>query len=410
MGDIYTGIDLGTDSVKIVVMEKRQDKFVVLSSSSYPSQGIRNGQVVDIKAVSNSIRGAVKKCENILDIKIKKIVAALSPIDCKMDIVVRTVDVLDPSAITGVDISNVLNEAINSHQVDGYEIITVTPISFSVDDKENIKDPKGMSGSILEAKIVISSIPKSGLYKMLEAIGLAGLETVDVAFTSTGDYYATRGTGVDNYVGAVVNIGKNSTNVSIFNKGIQIKHSLLPIGSSNVDKDLAYVFSIKGNDACKIKENFAFALEEYADQSEKINILTTDNQKKEINQLEVSKVVEARLVEILKLSKNEIKNLTNREIRYIIVTGGLSEIQGFHLLIDREFSGLAKVCKISTIGIRHNKYSSAYGVIKYFDEKLSLRERVYDMIDKENREILTSTENKLSDYERFNEVYGHLFD
>lgn len=410
MGDIYTGIDLGTDSVKIVVMEKRQDKFVVLSSSSYPSQGIRNGQVVDIKAVANSIRGAVKKCENILDIKIKKIVAALSPIDCKMDIVVRTVDVLDPSAITGVDISNVLNEAINSHQVDGYEIITVTPISFSVDDKENIKDPKGMSGSILEAKIVISSIPKSGLYKMLEAIGLAGLETVDVAFTSTGDYYATRGTGVDNYVGAVVNIGKNSTNVSIFNKGIQIKHSLLPIGSSNVDKDLAYVFSIKGNDACKIKENFAFALEEYADQSEKINILTTDNQKKEINQLEVSKVVEARLVEILKLSKNEIKNLTNREIRYIIVTGGLSEIQGFHLLIDREFSGLAKVCKISTIGIRHNKYSSAYGVIKYFDEKLSLRERVYDMIDKENREILTSTENKLSDYERFNEVYGHLFD
>lgn len=410
MGDIYTGIDLGTDSVKIVVMEKRQDKFVVLSSSSYPSQGIRNGQVVDIKAAANSIRGAVKKCENILDIKIKKIVAALSPIDCKMDIVVRTVDVLDPSAITGVDISNVLNEAINSHQVEGYEIITVTPISFSVDDKENIKDPKGMSGSILEAKIVISSIPKSGLYKMLEAIGLAGLETVDVAFTSTGDYYATRGTGVDNYVGAVVNIGKNSTNVSIFNKGIQIKHSLLPIGSSNVDKDLAYVFSIKGNDACKIKENFAFALEEYADQSEKINILTTDNQKKEINQLEVSKVVEARLVEILKLSKNEIKNLTNREIRYIIVTGGLSEIQGFHLLIDREFSGLAKVCKISTIGIRHNKYSSAYGVIKYFDEKLSLRERVYDMIDKENREILTSTENKLSDYERFNEVYGHLFD
>ncbi len=410
MSEFYTGIDIGTDSVKIIVAEKRNENFHVLGSTCSTSHGIKNGQIVDTKLAVSSVKNAIKQVENMLDIKIKKVVAAVPPTNCKMDIVMGTINVLNPTCITGIDVSAVLNEAVKGHKYDGYEIVTVSPISFIVDDKENIKDPKGMVGDTLEAKVVISSIPKDGLYKILEVIYLAGLDTVDIAFTSTGDYYATKGSGVDSYVGAVINIGESSTNVSIFNKGIQIKHSLLPVGSTNVDKDLSYIYNISLDDARSIKENFAFALEEYSDESEKIFVITNDKDKKELSQVSISKVVEARLLEILKLSKNEIKNLTNREIRYIIVAGGLSELQGFHLLIDREFHGLAKVCKISTIGIRHNKYSSAFGVIKYFDEKLSLRERNYDMIDKDNQEILTSTENKLSDYDTFSKVYGHLFD
>lgn len=410
MCEFYTGIELGTDSIKIVVIEKKDGKYNCLAANSYFSSGVINGQVVDVKSCANSIRDCVQNVEDMLDIKINKVIAAISPNDCKMDIVVGTVDVIDSSSITGSDISNVLNEAVRGHNVEGHEIITVTPISFIVDDNENIKDPKGMSGTTLEAKVVISSIPKNNLYRPLDAIRLAGLETVDVAFTSTGDYYAALGIGEDVYVGAVINIGESSTNISIFNKGIQIKHSLLPVGSINVDKDLSYIYNIDNNEARKIKEDFAYALEDYADEKELLSVTTLDDNKKEIPQIGVSRVVEARLREILKLSKNEIKNLTNREIRYIIVTGGLSEIQGFSYLLDSEFNGLAKLCKISTIGLRHNKYSSAFGVIKYFDLKLSLRGKSYNMIDNESLGILTSTEYKLSDYDNFGEVYNHLFD
>ena len=88
----------------------------------------------------------------------------------------------------------------------------------------------------------------------------------------------------------------------------------------------------------------------------------------------------------------------------------MSELQGFDYLVDNEFNGLAKVCRISTIGLRHNKYSSAFGVTKYFDDKLTLRGKSYNMIDEDDKETLTSTENKLSDYDIFGNVYGHLFD
>ena len=410
MSEFYTGLELGTDSVKLVVTEKKDDKYNVLAATSCISNGIKNGQVVDIKACANSIKSCVSQVEEMLDFQVKKVIAALSPTNCKMDIVVGNCDVENPSSIVGSDISKVLNDAIKGYNNEGYEIVTVTPITFTVDDNDNIKDPKGMSGSVLEAKVVVSSIPKESLYKALEAIKVAGLITIDVAFTSTGDFFASLDNVLDNSVGAIINIGESSTNVSVFNKGIQIKHSLLPVGSLNVDKDLSYIFQIELGDSRKLKECFALASVDYADETEKIDIVRKDGEKREINQIGVSKVVEARVSEILKLSKNEIKNLTNREISYIIVTGGLSELQGFDYLVDNEFNGLAKVCKISTIGLRHNKYSSAFGVTKYFDDKLALRGKSYNMIDEDDKETLTSTENKLSDYDIFGNVYGHLFD
>lgn len=121
----------------------------------------------------------------------------------------------------------------------------------------------------------------------------------------------------------------------------------------------------------------------YADVNDVIEIKDKNGERKEISQVGASKVVEARLREILKLAKNEIKNLTNREIRYIIITGGLSEVAGFSYLIEEEFGNLAKVCNISTMGVRHNKYSSTLGVVKYFDDKLALRGKSYNMLNNE---------------------------
>ena len=100
--------------------------------------------------------------------------------------------------------------------------------------------------------------------------------------------------------------------------------------------------------------------------------------------------------------------LTKKNIDYIIVTGGLSELQGFDYLVDEEFNGLARVCKISTMGIRHNKYSSAFGVIKYFDEKLSLRGKSYDMIDEIDKENLVS--NSLNSDNILGKEFEHLYD
>ena len=411
MSNIYTGIELGTSSIKIVVLEKTDDQYHVLASVSSASSGIKNGQVVDMKQAIVSIKEALKQVDEMLGVKITKVVACVPPTDCRMDIVVGSSNVEDTECITGEDICNALSDALRGQDFEEYELITATPISFKVDGKENIKDPKGMSGDVLETRVVISTLPKEGLYRILEVLKLSGVETVDIAFTSTGDYYAIKNDKYDGIVGAIINIGETSTNISVFNKGIQIKHAIIPVGSYNVDRDIAYIFKIENSEARKLKETFAVSLNSYADNNDLVEVKDIYGEKKLLSQVGVSKIVEARLREILKFAKNEIKNLTNREIRYIIITGGLSELAGFSYLIEEEFGSLAKVCNISTMGIRHNKYSSTLGIVKYFDDKLSLRGKSYNMLNNEDIESLISTGQRLTNNDNIiSKVFGHFFD
>ena len=410
MSSIYTGIELGTDSIKIVVLEKINEQYHVLSSVCSESAGIRNSHVYDIKAASAAVKKAVKSASEMLGAKITKAIVCVPPTHCNMDIVNGSVEVVN-TKITGEDVCNVLNEALKDQDFSEFELVTAIPISFTVDEEENIKDPKGMRGEVLSSKIVIGTMPKEELYRFLEVLKLAGVEALDVGFTSTGDYYTIKNSKYDGIVGAIINIGEDNTNVAVYNKGIQIKNAVIPIGSSNVDKDLAYIFKMKDNAARNLKETFAVCMSSYADSTDIVEVKNNNGEIKEISQVGVSKVVESRIREILKLAKNEIKNLTNREISYIIVTGGLSELAGFGYLVEEMFGAMAKVCNITTMGIRHNKYVSVLGIVRYLDDKLSLRGKQMNMIDGDELDDLVSPQHKMINNENIiGKVLGHFFD
>ena len=410
MSDIYASIDLGTDSIKMVVAEKLNGKYHVLASTSSPSFGIKKGFISDTKSAVNSVKNAIKQINEMLGIKITKVIACIPPENCNMDIVLGNVEVKNPDEITGNDISNALLDSLKGQDFTDNELVTAMPITFTIDDVKNVSNPKGMNGSRLETRVVISTTAKEPLYRILEVLKLSGLETVDICFSSFGDYYSVKNRMYDELVGAIINIGEDSTNVSIFNRGIQIKNSVIPMGSRNVDKDITYIFKSKLSDSRKIKEEFSVALSSKADSNETWIYEISKGETKEINQLGVSKVVEARVREILNLSKKEIKNLTNREIRYIIITGGLSELYGFADLVEQEFGYAAKVCNANTIGVRHNKFSSSYGTIKYFNDKLSLRGKHYNMVTAEDVEMLKSIDPKATiNDSMISKVFGHFF-
>ncbi len=390
MGDFYTSIELGTSSIKIVVCEKFNDKYNVLAKTSYPSSGIERGFVVDIKSATNSVKGAVNQINKMLGAEINKVIACIPPEECKFDILNGTCSVEDYNSISGKDISNAFLATLKNHDFGDYELVTAMPINFIIDNDTNVSDPRGLSGSTLDTRVVVTSTPKEPLYRILSVLKLAGLEVVDICYSSFGDYYALSNKDDNNLVGAIINIGEESTNISIFNRGIQIKNGVIFLGSTAVDKDLSYVFRTKMDESRDIKEHFAVALSSYADSNDKWNIKIDDENSKDINQLGVSKVVEARIKEILKLAKNEIKNLTNREIRYIIITGGLSELAGFQYLVEHEFGFIARVGNITNIGIRNNIYSSSFGIIKFFNDKLNLRDKHYNMFSSEEIEKIRS--------------------
>ena len=412
MNDYYTSIELGTDTIKILVCQKVDNDFHVIAQVCEKSQGIKKGIIVDTKQAITSVKKSVKKINEMLQIKITKAIVCIPAYDCRMDLVVGSCDVIDYQEITGEDVSNVLKDALIGHVYDDEELITAVPISFKVDEEDNIKDPKGMAGKSIETRVLMTTSPKDLVYKILEVLKLSGIDAIDVCYSTTGDYFAIKNDNLDKQVGAIINIGEDKTTISVFNKGIMIKNKVISVGSRNIDNDISYIYKTSKEDSRFLKENFVVSSARYADVNETYKALIDNDNVREINQLELSKVVEARLIEILNLIKNELKNLTKREIRYIIVTGGVSELAGFQYLLEDELGIKARVCNMTTMGIRHNKYSSVFGIIKYFDIKLNLRGKQTNMLSESDIEsLITIRETKGSnDNNIINKVFGRFFE
>ena len=411
MNDYYTSVEIGTDTIKVLVCNKTDDKFHVIASISSPSEGIVKGNIVDKKSVVNSTKKAFKKINEKLGIRITKTVLCLPMNDIRFDIVVGSISVNDPSEITGDDISNVIKDSVVSQIGEEEELVTAMPISFKIDDIDNIKDPKGEKGEELSVKALITTSPKNLVYDMLEVLKLSGVEVVDITYKATSDYFEIKNNILDKSVSAIINIGEDTTNISVFNKGIMINNKTINVGSENIDKDLSYIYKLDNKLSRKLKENFVIASPYYADSNEICEVTNTNNEKIELNQLETSKVVASRCEEILKIAKNELKNLTKRKISYIIITGGVSELAGFQYLVEDILGIDARICNIKTMGVRHNKYSTVLGAIKYFDDKLSLREKNVKMISSEDINSLISVkENKENNENIINRVFGRFFE
>ena len=394
MNKIYASIDVGTDSIKLIVVEKIKNEFHLLASSKVKSKGIKRSEIVDANQLVEPLKQCIKNIEDQLNTKLKKIILCVSSKNSIFNIVDGKKDLEENHIITGQDIKDVLKDAIKNNITNDYELVTAIPISFKVNGNKIVKDPKGLSGKRLETKVVITEIPKEPLYKLLGILDVCNLEVIDIAFDTTGDYYAVKTSELDNKVGAIINIGEDTTSISIYNKGIMIKNNIINVGSYYVDHDLSYIYNISLDKARNLKENFAISSSRYADMYDKIELETTGGTKYNITQMDVSKVVEARVEEILKVAKKEIKNLTNRKISYIIVVGGLSEIAGFNYVLENVFGSSAYTYNSTTIGLRDNSYTSVFGLIKYFDSKLELRDTICNMFDNDDVKKINSVKSK----------------
>lgn len=395
MKKIYTGIDLGSFSIKIVVCEVVNNKFHVLAASNTRCKGIKNGLVTDMEEASIYLKKAKKEVEDMLGITIDQAVVTVPSVDKDFDIVEGKVNVEDENKmVSATDINNVFQDAVLGKVNETKELITITPIFFQVDDKEPVKDPKGMVGESLFVKAVITSIPKENFRNTVNLLKNCGITPVDVTYGIMGDYYEARNIDFDKSVSAIINIGYSKTEVSIFNKGIMIKDEMIDSGSKLIDKDLSYVYNLKRSQARVLKENFAVSNTRYSDVNDTIELTNKNGDDITLNQLEVSEVVEARLVDLLRLAKKQINILTNREISYIIITGGISELAGFEYVVENVFDRRCSILDINTMGIRSNMYSSSYGIVKYFHNKLDLRGLSYSMVSEKEANNLISTKGK----------------
>ena len=410
MKHIYTSVDIGSNTIKIVVFELYKNKLNLLAASSVKSEGIKKGVITNFEEASMSMTKVFNDVEQMLGIKINKVVASVPSYFADYIKVQDSIEINnEEQVVTGKDISNVLEKAVKSKLTPNREMVTVIPIDFMVDGVETVKDPKGLHGSTLSARAILVTTPSKNIYSVVNLIENVGVEVIDISLNSIGDISTFRNDTIDKCVGAIINIGSETTHITLYNKSIPVKSAILQFGGKNIENDIAYMYKVDSTTANNLKEQFALAHKKYASPSEYREVKDIYGNEKKISQLEISEIVMSRIEEILSMTKEEINNLTNKELSYIIITGGTSNIPQFKAVAS-EILGNVSIGNIKIIGVRNNKYSSAIGNIIYFINRLKLRGNNYSMLSEEDSAKLSSRKNANNSNESMlGKVFGYFF-
>ena len=392
MKKIFTSVDIGSDTVKILVSELVGDKLNVLAATSIKAKGIRKGLVVDSSLAVNTIKDGMKIINEDLGFEIRKVIVNVPNYNAKFMYVTSEVDVSE--VVTTENINKVIKTSVYNKIEEDYELVTVIPVDFIMDSAEGNANPVGMSCEKLGFKGIMVTVPKKNIYSVIGIIEGAGLEVVDITISGLSDYYEVRNGKLDNKVGAIINFGHETTTVSIVSDGILVNTETIQLGGVNIEKDIAYVFGTNVIDARKIKEKFSSCHKRFTNLNDIYELKNNMGEIVKLNQLEVTEVVMSRMVEILEFAKKQIFLLTKKEIQYIVLTGGLTEIKSFKNLVYEILGKDVIIYLMDEIGIRDNKYTTAFGMIKYFIDKMAVRGKDYSMISQEDEELLLTPDDK----------------
>lgn len=394
MKKIYTAIDIGSDTIKFVVGEILKGNLNILSSYTIKSKGIRKGLIVDPNLAINSIKDGIKEVNNLLGISVRKAIVNVPDYNSKFMFVTGEVNIVDEDElVTTESVNKVIKDSVYAKLAQDYELITVVPLTFLVDG-EQTSHPIGKSGKKLGLKGIMISAPKKNIYSVLSVMEGAGIEVVDITVSGLCDYYEVRNKNLDKKIGAIINLGHETTTVSVYNRGKLMNTETIQLGGINIDKDLAYMFNISIFDARTIKEKFASSHKRFIALNDVYEVKNTAGEEIKLNQIEVTEIVMERLVEILNLARQQVLLLTKQDISYIVITGGLAEIKAFKNLVYEILGKDVIIYNEETLGVRDNKYTTAVGMIKYFNDKMEIRGKDYSMVERSDEDFLINPNSK----------------
>lgn len=410
MKRVYSSIDLGSDTIKLVVCELYKGKLHLLAAANVPSHGIKKGLIVDPIAAKKSISEAIKQVESMLGIKINKVIASVPAYFAEYTLIKGQADIAG-EVITGKDIMAAYKDGVRGKMLPNQEYVTVLPIDFKINDRSVLKIPSGFPGEKLFARAILATTPKKNIYSVVTVLESLGIEVTDITLGPIGDIFALKTKDIYEDVGVGVNMGAETTTVTLYNRILPVKNSIVQQGGRDIDKKIADYYGLSMADARKIKETFALAYKKNCSSNEIFEVVNNAGEKIKISQAEVTEIVVDKLREILTLVKKDINLLTNRQINYIIVSGGASEIRDLEYLLHDVLHNRVKIGNIKIIGVRDNKYSVALGNILYFVDVLKTEGSDYSMLNNSDMESLSSPDrnSNISGDSMLGKVFGYFF-
>ena len=336
------GLDIGTTKIVAMVGEKNQfNKIKVLGVGKSQSLGVHRGVVNNITQTIQSIKIAIDEAQSKSGIEIKDVAVGIAGQHIRSlqhsDYITRE----NPDeVINNNDIDKLIDQVYKLVMLPGEEIIHVLPQDFKVDGQSEIKEPIGMYGSRLEANFHIVVGQVSSIRNIGKCIKSSGLEMGDITLEPLASSDAVLSFEEKDAGVALIDIGGGTTDVAIFKDGI-IKHTaVIPFGGNVITEDIKEGCSIIGNQAEQLKIKFGSAWPGENKDSDIVSIPgIRGRDPKEISLKTLSKIINARVVEIIEQAYLEIKNYGHEDskkklIAGIVLTGGGSQLRHLKQLVE----------------------------------------------------------------------------
>ena len=336
------GLDIGTTKIVAMVGEKNQfNKVKVIGVGKSQSLGVHRGVVNNITQTIQSIKIAVDEAQSKSGIEFKEVAVGIAGQHIRSlqhsDYITRE----NPEeVINNNDIDKLIDQVYKLVMLPGEEIIHVLPQDFKVDGQSEIKEPIGMYGSRLEANFHIVVGQVSSIRNIGKCIKSSGLEMGDITLEPLASSDAVLSNEEKEAGVALIDIGGGTTDVAIFKDGI-IKHTaVIPFGGNVITEDIKEGCSIIGNQAEQLKIKFGSAWPGENKDSEIVSIPgLRGRDPKEISLKTLSKIINARVVEIIEQAYLEIKNYGHEDskkklIAGIVLTGGGSQLRHLKQLTE----------------------------------------------------------------------------
>jgi cell division protein FtsA len=338
--NLIVGLDIGTTKICAIVGQAVEDGVDIIGVGTSPSKGLRKGVVINIESTVESIRRAVDEAEAIAGGSIASVYTGIAGGHIR-GINSHGICALKDKEVRAADVEKAVDAAQAVAIPLDREVIHVIPQEFVVDEQDGIKDPIGMSGVRLEAKVHIVTAAVTSAQNIVKCCNRAGLNVNDIILEQLAAAEATLTQEEKDLGVAIVDIGGGTTDLAVFSGGSLVHTSVLSIGGNHVSNDIAIGLRTPLIEAEKIKQRFGCALSSMVGREETIEVPSVGGRSDRIVSRQIlSEIIEPRVEEIFTLIKQEIAKSGYEDMiaSGVVLTGGSTLLEGMPELAEQIFN------------------------------------------------------------------------
>ncbi len=329
--NIITGLDIGTSKIVALVGEVNSDGTLqLIGIGRHPSRGLKRGVVVDIEATVSSIQRAVQEAELMAGCEVRSVFTGIAGSHIR-SLNSHGIVAIRDTEVSQADVERVIDAAKAVAIPADQKVLHILPQEFIIDSQGNIREPVGMAGVRLEARVHLVTGSVSAAQNIAKCVRRCGLEVSDIILEQLASSHAILTDDEKELGVCLIDIGGGTTDIAIFYDGAIQFTAVIPIAGDQVTNDIAMALRTPSKSAEAIKLSHGSAIPEGINASQMIEVSSmNDRPGRKIPTKMLSEVVSARYEELFNLVRAELQRSGYEDLiaAGIVLTGGASCVNG----------------------------------------------------------------------------------